>query len=52
MPAFPEEDLASLYVTSASDNMSAADKAKEPMAGALFRLDVGVRGIARPYIVR
>jgi sugar lactone lactonase YvrE len=52
MPAFAGEDLASLYVTSASDNMSAADRAREPLAGALFRLDVGVRGIVRPYLVR
>lgn len=51
MPAFGGEDLASLYVTSASDNMSAADRAREPLAGALFRLNVGIRGIVRSHLV-
>ncbi len=52
MPAFAGEDLATLYVTSASDQMSAAAKAREPHAGGLFRLDAGSRGIARPFLVR
>lgn len=52
MPAFGGEDLATLYVTTASHNMSAADKAREPLAGALFRLEVGARGIARSCLVR
>jgi len=52
MPAFAGEDLATLYLTSASDQMSAAAKAKEPLAGGLFRLDVGSRGVARPFRVR
>ncbi len=52
MPAFGGEDLATLYVTTASDNMSAADKAREPLAGALLRLDAGARGVVRPYLVR
>jgi sugar lactone lactonase YvrE len=52
MPAFAGEDLATLYVTSASDKMSAEAKAREPHAGGLFRLDVGSRGIVRPFLVR
>lgn len=52
MPAFGGQDLASLYLTSASDTMSAEEKVREPLAGALFRLDIGARGIARPYLVR
>ncbi|MDQ2893394.1 MAG: SMP-30/gluconolactonase/LRE family protein [Pseudomonadota bacterium] len=52
MPAFAGEDLATLYVTSASDGMSAEQRSREPSAGALFRLDVGARGIARPFLVR
>lgn len=52
MPAFAGEDLAALYVTSASDHMSAEAKAREPHAGGLFRLDPGNRGIVRPFLVR
>jgi sugar lactone lactonase YvrE len=52
MPAFAGEDLATLYVTSASDKMNAQQKAAEPHAGGLFRLDVGCRGIARSFLVR
>ena len=52
MPAFAGEDLATLYVTSASDQMSAEAKAREPHAGGLFRLDAGYRGVARSYLVR
>jgi L-arabinonolactonase len=52
MPAFAGEDLATLYITSASDQMSAEAKASEPHAGGLFRLDAGPRCIARPFLVR
>ena len=52
MPAFAGEDLATLYVTSASDHMSAEAKAREPHAGGLFRLDAGTRGVARSFLVR
>ena len=52
MPAFAGDDLATLYATTASDRMSAAAKRREPLAGALLQLDVGARGIDRPYIVR
>jgi sugar lactone lactonase YvrE len=52
MPAFAGEHLATLYVTSASDQMSREAKAREPHAGGIFRLDPGHRGIARPFLVR
>ena len=47
MCAFGDEDLATLYVTSASDNLSDAQREREPHAGAIFRLDVGARGVHR-----
>lgn len=52
MAAFAGEDLATVYVTSASDRMTAAQLAKEPHAGAVFRVHLGQRGISRPYLVR
>lgn len=52
MPAFAGEGLAMLYVTSASDHLSAEAKAREPQAGGLFRLNPEIRGVARPFLVR
>ena len=52
MPAFGGEDLATLYLTSAFDNMSDEALAEEPLAGALLRLGVGERGVARHCVVR
>lgn len=52
MCAFAGESLATLYITSASDNMSRAEKAEEPLAGALFRLWPGKKGIPRQPFVR
>lgn len=52
MPAFAGEDLATFYVTSASDRMSEEARAREPHAGGLFRLDAGSRGVARSFLVR
>lgn len=52
MPAFAGENLAMLYLTSSSDQMSAEAKAREPQAGGLFLLDPGSRGVARPFLVR
>ena len=45
-PAFGGERLARLYVTSARDGLSGQRLAGEPHAGALFRADVGVHGVA------
>ncbi|MGH6933973.1 MAG: SMP-30/gluconolactonase/LRE family protein, partial [Dongiaceae bacterium] len=54
--AFGGDDLATLYVTSASIDfangrwiyMSDDGFAASPLAGAIFAIDVGVRGIAEP----
>jgi sugar lactone lactonase YvrE len=45
---FGGEDLATLYVTSARTGLSEADLARQPQAGGLFALDVGVRGLPEP----
>jgi sugar lactone lactonase YvrE len=42
---FGGADLRTLYVTSASEGLSAADLEREPLAGRLFAIDVGVRGL-------
>ena len=52
MPAFAGVDLATVYVTSASDQMTDLNRAEHPHAGAILRLELGHRGIARPAIVR
>ena len=46
--AFGGERLDCLYVTSASFALDAAQRAAEPEAGSLFRLEVGVRGVPEP----
>ena len=43
--AFGGPNLDLLYITTASQNMSAADLQAEPLAGALLAIDVGVRGL-------
>lgn len=52
MCAFGGKDLATLYVTSATDKLDEEQRRKEPLAGALLSLDVGTRGIIRHHIVR
>jgi L-arabinonolactonase len=44
--AFGGPGLATLFVTSASIHLSSAELAEQPLAGGLFAIDVGVRGIA------
>jgi sugar lactone lactonase YvrE len=44
-PAFGGPDLDVLYVTSASIGLAEAARARQPLAGALFALDPGVRGL-------
>ncbi|MBI1777631.1 MAG: SMP-30/gluconolactonase/LRE family protein [Proteobacteria bacterium] len=46
--AFGGKDLDVLYVTSSRQRMRAEQVAKEPMAGGLFALDVGVKGLPEP----
>ena len=45
-PAFGGAGLSTLFVTSATAGLDAAARAREPLAGALFAIDVGVRGLA------
>ncbi len=46
--AFGGPSLETLYITSASQHMSAAELAAQPLAGALFALKPGVRGLPEP----
>ena len=46
--AFGGPTLETLYVTTASQNMSPEALQAEPLAGALLALDVGVRGLPEP----
>jgi L-arabinonolactonase len=44
-PMFGGPDLRTLYVTSAKIMLSPEELAVEPLAGALFALDVGMAGL-------
>ena len=46
--AFGGADLDILYITTASQKMTPAELAAQPLAGALLALDVGVRGLPEP----
>lgn len=46
--AFGGPDLETLYITSATQRLSEADLASQPLAGSLFAVDVGVRGVPEP----
>lgn len=48
-PAFGGDKLDVMYMTSARWRLSGADLAKQPFAGGLCVLDVGVRGLPEPY---
>ena len=47
-PAFGGDELDTLYITSHSQRFTPAQQAAEPLAGALFAVDVGVRGLPEP----
>lgn len=47
-PAFGGGDLSTLYITSHSQRFTPEQQAREPLAGALLALDVGVRGLPEP----
>ncbi|HVO87796.1 MAG TPA: SMP-30/gluconolactonase/LRE family protein [Casimicrobiaceae bacterium] len=49
--AFGGPDLDILYVTTCSQQMTAAELAAEPLAGALLALEPGVRGLPEPRFV-
>lgn len=46
--AFGGEGLATLYVTSAREGLSAAASAKQPLAGSLLAFEPGVAGLPLP----
>ncbi len=46
--SFGGSDLRTLFVTSATHGLSAAERQKEPLAGGVFALDVGVAGRREP----
>ncbi len=46
---FGGSDLSTLYVTTANQRLSAAQRKTQPYAGALLALNVGVKGLAEPY---
>jgi sugar lactone lactonase YvrE len=49
--AFGGAELDELYITSAWEGLSDADRRAQPLAGALFRIRTGIRGLpARGYI--
>ena len=48
MCAFGGDRLDILYVTSATQGMTAEQRRAEPQAGGLFALEIGVRGLPEP----
>lgn len=48
MLAFGGADLGTLYITSASHRLTAAQRAEQPLAGGIFSCRPGVRGLAEP----
>jgi sugar lactone lactonase YvrE len=46
--AFGGEDMTTLFVTSAWDELTAQQRAAQPIAGGLFAIETGVKGLALP----
>jgi sugar lactone lactonase YvrE len=46
--AFGGADLGTLYITSAWDGLSPEARARQPLAGGLFAMDAGVKGLPLP----
>jgi sugar lactone lactonase YvrE len=46
--AFGGEDMTTLFVTSAWDELPLATRAQQPLAGNLFAIETGVKGLALP----
>ena len=49
--AFGGPNLDTLYITTASQQMSPEEMSKQPLAGALLAVDAGVRGLVEPRFV-
>jgi sugar lactone lactonase YvrE len=50
--AFGGPNLDILYITTASQQMSAEELAKQPLAGSLLAVDAGMRGLVEPRFVQ
>ncbi|MEE8393417.1 MAG: SMP-30/gluconolactonase/LRE family protein, partial [Rhodospirillales bacterium] len=46
---FGGPELGTLYVTSASIGLDRRQRAKAPLSGGLFEIEVGVKGLPEPY---
>jgi len=51
-PAFGGDDLSTIFVTSMSAGLDAAQLAREPLAGSVLAVEAGVRGFAQPHFRR
>ncbi len=51
MCAFGGDGLADLYMTSATDGLSAEQRGSEPLAGSIFRARTGRRGCHRHHVI-
>ncbi|MCW4153121.1 SMP-30/gluconolactonase/LRE family protein [Vreelandella janggokensis] len=49
-PAFAGPGLETLYITTAQEGFSDAQRREEPLAGGLFKANVGVHGLADPLL--
>lgn len=49
-PAFGGDDLRTIFVTSARQNLSAEALAKQPMAGDIFAFRIAIPGLAEPLV--
>ena len=48
MLAFGGSDLQTLYITTASHRLSPEQRAAQPLAGGIFAVEAGVRGLPEP----
>jgi sugar lactone lactonase YvrE len=51
-PVFGGDDLSTIFVTSMSAGLDAAQLAREPLAGSVLAVEAGVRGFAQPHFRR
>ncbi|MEL6646547.1 MAG: hypothetical protein AAFQ05_02385 [Pseudomonadota bacterium] len=50
-PAFGGADASTLYATTAYDELNPAQRAAEPLAGAVFKVTDGVPGHFEPEVI-
>ena len=51
-PTFGGADLSTIFVTSMSAGLDAVQLEREPLAGSVFAVEAGVRGMAQPRFKR